>query len=210
MIGLSRLRLPSLLLATALGCAHAPEGEGIRLSGAIAFEDHDGQLAFRIEPAGEAIRVEDAGGKALAVLRLRRDGLAIADAAGQLAGVVLPPSGEGRELRIVSPGERSVLFALRYEPDGDLRVVDAAERLVCEAKRRDYGFKVVDSEGRLETKVRIRPDKVSLRNSAGVTFLSTRDAIPPASAAALAFESLRFELAAGLSVALAHWGVGAN
>jgi len=192
-------------LVVASACAHTPQAGGIRISRPVRFQTHDGREAFRIEPTGGGIRVENSAGKVLVGLRLIEDTLAIEDPRGQLVARVLPPSQERRGYHVVSANRREEFYSLRSEPDGDLIVFDADAARLYEAKRRDYGFKVVDRDGRVESKIRVRAEKISLRDPSGITFLMTRDPFPPFSAAALSFEDLPFEYAVGLSIALAHW-----
>jgi hypothetical protein len=204
------IRIWMLFLVIAVGCAHVPTGGGIRLPEAVDFAAYDGKLAFRIVPADDSIRVEDGAGDVMVVLRLRGESLAIEDVRGRLVGVVVPPADERRGFRVLSPDARYVLFELRVEPDGDLRVVDARDALVYEAKRRVYGFKVLDRNGEVESRIRLGANKISVRDASGVTFLSTRDPLPPESVVALSLEDLRFEYAAGLSMALVHWTLPAS
>ena len=94
---------------------------------------------------------------------------------------------------------------MRLDPDGDLKVEDAGGTRVAEVKKRDYGYKIVVPGQGDVAKVRVRPQKVSIRNRQGVTYLATRDRIEPEAAAILAVERLPFEAAAGLAVALGIW-----
>ena len=199
-----------LCLAVASACAHTPQAGGIRISDRVHFQGHDGKDVIRIEPTRAGIRVEDGTGKVLVGLRLLEENLAIEDPRGELVALVLPPSSDRRGYSVVSADRSEEICALRSEPDGDLTVYDSEATRLYEAKRRDYGFKVLDREGRTESKVRVRAEKISLRDPSGVTFLTTRDPFPPSSVAALAFEGLRFEYALGLSIALAHWPPAAD
>lgn len=203
--GRSRSIVVASALAMALACAHVPDGGGIELAGAVDFAMHDDRLAFRLEPTRGGVRVENGEGALLAALHLEGVGLAIEDASGHPLGTVVPPSGGSRGFRILAPDAETTLVELRREPDGDLKLFDSREELLGKAKRRDYGFKVVDRDGDVESRIRITPGKISVRDGSGVTFLSCRDRLPADAAAALFFERLRFEYAAGLSVALAHW-----
>ena len=207
---LRAVRIWILFLVAAVACAHGPAGGGTRLPEAIDFAAYDGELAFRIQPTGDSIRVEDGAGNVIVVLRLRKQSLAIEDARGRLVGVVLPPSEGRRGYRLLSPNSERTLFELRSESDGDFKIIDTRDALVYEVKRRDYGFKVLDRNGEVESRIRLGTNKISVRNASGVTFLSTRDPFPLESVAALSLEDLRFEYAAGLSIALVHWTLPGN
>ncbi|MGI9431019.1 MAG: hypothetical protein ACR2PQ_02340 [Myxococcota bacterium] len=192
--------LTCALVAT-FACAHGP-GSGVPRS--IEFEDGDGEALFRIERSGQWVRAEYAGGT-LAVVRIEAAGLSVSDRSGAPVGRVEPP-GERRSSFRLSPLDASgSVLDLRWEKDGDLEIEDEEDRVVYEAKKRDYGFKVVDGEDRLETKVRSKNGKVSFRGTSGTTYMSTRGPIPLAAAVVLGLEKLRFEHALALSVALMQW-----
>jgi hypothetical protein len=194
------------LIVTVSGCAQSPtRSSDIRWPGRVDFDAYDGQLAFRVESFSEGVRVEDRSGAVLLVLRLQGEILAISSPLGKPLGTVVPVENTGRRFRILSVDDRALLFELHIEPDGDLEVVDANGKLVTEAKRRDYGFKILDANGDRVSSIRLRAKKILFRDPTGTTFLSTRDPISPESAAALAFENLRFGYASALSVAIAHW-----
>ena len=198
-----------LWLLASWSCASLPtessEHGPINWPERVDFEAIDGQLAFRLEPFAEGVRVEDGSDHVLLVLRLSEGTLTISSPRGKPLGVVLPIGKEGRRFRVLSPGDRAFVVELHIERDGDLEVIDVDDKIINEAKRRDYGFKILDANGERVSSVRLRENKILLRNPSGTTFLSTRDQLSAESAAAIAFESLRFEHATALSVAIAHW-----
>jgi len=194
------------LLITSSSCvSSSTQHSAIGWPGRVDFEAFDGRLAFRVETFAEGVRVEDGSGRALLVLRLRDEHLEISSPLEKPLGFVIPIENTGRRFRVLSAGDRAVLFELHIEPDGDLEVVDENGKLVTEAKRRDYGFKILDANGNRVSTIRLRAKKILMRDQTGTTFLSTRDPLSPESAAALAFEALKFEYATALSVAIAHW-----
>ncbi len=197
------------LLVTGSGCAlfqtASPTGGQIRWAGRVDFDALDGRLAFRLEPSANGVRVKDGAGAVLLSLRLRDETLVIDNSLGKPIGVVVPPEQAGGRYRILSSDDRALLFELRLEPDGDLEIIDENGKVINEAKRRGYGFKVVDESGEMSSKIRISENKISLSDASSTTYLSTRDPMPAVSAAAIAFEGLKFQYAVAFAVAIAHW-----
>ena len=119
--------------------------------------------------------------------------------------MVVPPSDESPGYRVLRPDPPVTLYELRSEPDGDLKLVDADGEVVYKLKWREYGVKVVRRDGEVESRIRVGSDKIAVRDASGDTFLSTRAPISREAVAAISLEQLRFEYAAGLAVAIAHW-----
>ena len=185
----------------------------------ISFDGADGQRAFRLSLERDVVQVQDAQRKLLATLVLRtessdagrpREVLQVQDANGRSLGFIRPIPGKRAGLEVTAPdGRGRRLFALLWERDGDLRLERDNDVLVYKIKKRDYGFKIVDSDGVVESRIRTRLGKTSVRDASGVTYLSTRDPVSEAAVAAFMLRGVPFEIAAGLGVAVAHWEVEA-
>ncbi len=200
-----------MLLAAAItfaGCktrGSANPGETIRLESGVEFDGPDGADLLSLDPRQTGVRLSDGAGATRARYQLVEGRLQIRESVGKPVGFVARAPDGGRGLRILDASER-VIFVLRSEPDGDLRLEDAEEVTVYELKSRDYGLKVVGASGELEAKVRTRKGKISLRNADGKTVLGTRAAIPPVAVACLALRDLRLSYRLGLALAILHWG----
>ncbi len=199
------VRVWILLLASAAGCAQRPAGEEIGLPPQIEFWTADKTRAFVLEAKDGAIRVENGTGTLLAVLRVGEESLEIENGVGGEIGLVVPPSDEHRGVRILGPDRGRALFEFRSEPDGDFKVKNAKGRTLYNIQKRDYGLKVVKRNGKVESRIRSEPGKISVRDRNGTTFLHTRDRLPEEAVAALVLDGLPFEYAAGLAVAILHW-----
>ena len=195
----------ALVLAT-LSCATS-SGKGGALADArrVDFLAADGKVGIRIDPRDGLVRVEGRRGTALATVRGEGDRLAVADANGRTVYYVERPGSEERRLHVRSAADERVVYELKLDPDGDLKVRDESGRRISAAKRRDYGYKVVSGDGETVARVRARSGKISVRDPSGATYLSTRASIPPDAVALLILEALPIEAAAGLGVALAFW-----
>ena len=196
----------AVAMASAVACAYFENRESVGLASSVEFKDAAGERLFRIEPDGGDVRIEDASGSPLVILRAEAGGLTISDGRGRSQGIVRPL--ERRPGFRVSKGKGGeTVLELRFEPDGDLSLRAPGGERLYQVKRRDYGFKVLDAQGRLQSKIRSRLNKTSVRNASGKTYMSTRDSIPAAAVAALALDDVRFAHAAALCVAIMHWGL---
>ncbi len=196
----------AVAMASAVACAHVENLESVRLVASVEFKDAAGERAFRIEADGGDVRIEDASGAPLVVLRAGAGGLTISDGRRRRLGLV-QPLGRRPGFRVLTGEGGETLLELKAELDGDLSLRTSGGQRLYQIKRRDYGFKVLDAQGRLQSKIRSRPNKTSVRNASGQTYLSTRDSIPAAAVAALALDDVRFAHAAALCVAIIHWGL---
>jgi hypothetical protein len=202
------LLLVTIAIVTGWGCANSVGDLEFRLRDEIVFEAVDGQVVMRIAPKRGAVLVEDGLGAELLRLVLEADRIVILNPRRGRVGAVLPPSSDGAGYRVLVGSE--VVFELKREPDGDFKMTDADQAVVYRVKLRDYGFKVVDREGEVRSRVRVRPTKTSLRDGSGRTYMMTRDALSAASAAVLSLEDLRFAYAVALSVAVSQWEPAAD
>ena len=123
---------------------------------------------------------------------------------GNSLGSIHPPTEETPAFRIMNGGDAPAYW-LRAEPDGDFELQDANRERLYEIKRRNYGFKIVRADGTVESRVRSLGGRTSIRDAEGLTYLKTRDHLPPAATAALSLEQLPFALATGLAVAIVQW-----
>ncbi|MFQ5515448.1 MAG: hypothetical protein ACE5FG_13575 [Myxococcota bacterium] len=203
-----RRALPDLLLlAVGLACASGAPTLPVpaELAHGIELDGSGGEDLLQIDPRRKGFTLSDASGHSLARFRIEPDAVRIETPAGQLRARVLRPVDATPEIRIVAGSGDERLYTLIREPDGDLRLVGASGELLYEIKQRRYGLKVTDAAGQLDSKVRVKPDKISIRNALGRTMASTRDPIPPVAAACLALRTLDIGYRAGLALAIIYW-----
>ena len=190
----------------ATSCAtNQTEGGAFPHATRIDFEANDGEVAIRLEPWQQSIRVSGRGGVVLAMIHSRGDHLIVADGEGRTLWRIEPPGPAHSRFRVTSPGALRPAFEVQREPDGDLEVYDESGRRISIAKHRSYGYKVVSGEGEELGSIRERPGKISIRDASGTTYLSTRGVLPVEAVAFLVIEALPIEVAVGLSVAVAFW-----
>lgn len=198
-----------LIALWGMACAHVSSSGGLRLDTRVEFRDVAGRRAFRITPDGEGLRVDGGDGELLCALRLRDGRIVVLDGDARATGAVVRAvdamhPGRARFTLLSLPDEAPSL-EVSVQPDGDFELVGSDGRTVGKLKKRSYGFKIVDAEGALRTKVRQQSGRTTLKDADGTTYLSTRDPVAPEVAAALALEDISFPDALALSVALAQW-----
>ncbi len=198
----------AVLVSRSLGASRcgAPDGE-IQLSHAIKFNGPDSKRLMELVPRGERVKLEDPNGQLLARFTLDAGRLRIERAPRELVGFVVPAGEGGRGLQMLDAPGGELIYQLVLEPDGDLRLEDHGHNVHYVLKRREYGFKTVDAGGAVQSRVRVKPEKVSLRDASGRTTLSTRDAIPAAAAACFTLGDLSLEFQTGLALGIIHWGL---
>jgi len=192
-------------LAFGPGCASTgPTPSAFPSGHPVVFDSEDGSTAFRLAPNADSITLSNGKKEKLASVRESRGRLVVEDAMGHAAWFIHRHPGKFLRLRVI--GDDGVTaFIIKADSDGDLKVDDGNKRRIAVAKRRDYGFKLVDAGGKLIARIRSRSGKTSVRDAAGTTYLTTRDAIPAEAVALLVFERFPIEVAAGLGVATAFW-----
>ena len=188
-----------LSVAAPFACAHTKDVEP-HSKQFYAFDGADGKRALVLREVEGLIRVEDGRRRLLASLRLTAEAIEVEDIRGESRGRV--PMSDDRTYRVVAAGELGAQFELSIEPDGDMSVEGTGGALLYQIKKRKYGYKVVDASGQVESRIRSRAGKVSVRDGTGTTFLSTRQPMSPAAVAALSLSQVPIEYAAALALAI--------
>ena len=198
----------ALLASFSIGASRCtPAGGEIHLDHAIEFDGPDGARVMKLVPRRERVKLEDANGELLAHFTLDAGRLRVVRAPREVAGFVVHAGEGGRGLQIRDARGRKLIYQLVRDSDGDLQLEDAGHNLLHKLKLRDYGFKTVDAGGAVQGRVRVKPEKISLRDASGRTTLYTRDAIPAAAAACFTLSDLSLEFQTGLALGIIHWGL---
>lgn len=200
--------LSTLFLACSTTSALSPPlaAGGIKLGSEIEFDSSDPQASLELVPKHQNVELEEADEDIVARYRLTDGHIEVQTASGAIAGYIGPLEQNEPGFAILKQPGGPALYRLRLEPDGDLKLQDANGQVLYKLKRRDYGLKVVRANDELESRVRIKGEKTSVRNADGETVFSTRDPLPLATAACLSLVDFPLEFGAGLGLAIIHWG----
>ncbi len=201
------MAMVALLISFSLGASTcAPRGGEIQLDHSIKFDGPDSARVMSLVPRKEWVKLEGANGELLARFTLDGGRLRVEREPRELAGFIALAGEGGRGLQILDARGGKLIYQLLREPDGDLKLEDGNRKLLYKMKLRDYGFKTVDAGGAVQSRVREKPGKVSLRDATGRTTLSTEDGIPPAAAACFTLGDLPLVYQTGLALGIIHWG----
>ncbi len=143
---------------------------GPELGGKIKVEDGLGKLAFSIKPEDDGAKLVDASEREIARYNLKGDKLKIKAPADRVLGYV---TGSHGKYHLKDPEQKTVLFELRRQADGDWKLEDGHAKLLYKIKKRDYGYEIEDAEGKSLAKVKTKDGKVSLRDAADKTRYAT-------------------------------------
>jgi hypothetical protein len=162
------------------------------------LDDANGKRSLVIRVGAASSTLENGDGDTLASFRRSPEGTEILGTGGKARGRVVSPSSGTYQVLEIAVG--APLFVLTSQADGDMKVTLATGERLYVIKKRDYGYKVLDAAGQVESRVRTRPGKVSVRDSSGATYLSTRQSIPIEAVTVLTLAKLPIDHAAGLAL----------
>lgn len=166
------------------------------------FEGANDKTAFQLEARRDGVVVVENGqGEKLYELKLEAEGVSVQGAHGEALGRVVPLAA-GRGYAVMDATGREI-YKLLLEADGDFKLRSADGRNLYVGKLRSYGFKVLNAAEEVESRVKVRSGRVSIRDGADNKYLSAKIANPqPLALAVLTLQDIPFSYAAGLSVAL--------
>ena len=216
------LSLASSILTLFLGCGPAPQIAEPTPANSPAATDSATNTAADTEPvaAGEKVKFKLDGGDEAFSLKFKADGAKVENADGsELARL---KTDETKKVKIKDANEKTLgyvvtkagywklenaeqteeLYVLRRQDDGDYKLETGANQLVYRIKARDYGFEIEAPEKKSLYKVKLKGEKLSLRNSSEKTVLYTKSKFLPVAIACFGFDPLSREQQAALAYAV--------
>lgn len=208
--------LAAVALATSVACAAPPPspdsqpegpqgpqspGSGLLFTRA-ELETPEGATAMEFVVKSDSVNLYDEEDEKIGTYRV--------DGEGRIAFVAerVRRSGEltrGEEGFAMRTGDGPVLL-LSGEPDGDLLLHREGE-LLLDIKRRDYGYKVVDTQGNDLGRVRIGSNKIKVRNANRVDVRETKAPMSTAAVACWLLPFIEPHEAGGFALAVTLWGL---
>ncbi len=140
------------------------------LAAKIKVEDGLGKLAFSIKPEDDGAKLVDASDHEIARFNLKGDKLKVKDSADRVLGYV---TGSYGKYHLKDQQQKTVLFELQRQADGDWKMEDGHEKLLYKIKKREYGFEIEDAYAQSLAKVKTKDGKVSLRDASDKTRYAT-------------------------------------
>lgn len=159
---------------------------------AVTFKRKDHSVAFKMMHNKDGGAALDENGKVkFSFIEDRshkgKETIRVQDAKGTLLGIVTVT---GVDLIELDNAKKYKEFALKYDNERVFKLKDAENNLLYKLKEESYGIKVEDGEGAVCGKVRVKEEKVSLKNSANELVLSTRSEVPAPAVACFAMDKL--------------------
>lgn len=140
----------------------------------IKFKDDAGKTALSLKIKGDGAKLTDGSDKELARYTLSGNKVKIKDAQDAVLGYVVAT---GDKLRLEAPDQKTELFSLQHQADGDWKLEDPGQKRVYTIKHRDYGAEIEDPQQVSLYKVKVKNGKTSLRSAADKTVYHTDEAI---------------------------------
>ncbi len=171
----------------------------------LKFKRANGQEAFSIKFKPDGGKLVDAGDQELARFKTEANqSIRIKGSNDEALGYVTSQAGAWS---VVSADQSQVFFVLRSQAAGDYLLEDGNGSSLYRIQAREDGYKIgypktAQASPEPMYRVKVKPGKVSLRNAAGETILSTKGDMLPVAIAAFALDSLSLEQQAALAFAL--------
>jgi hypothetical protein len=166
----------------------------------LKFKREDGSEAFSIKFKADGAKLVDADDQEIARFTVDDTGkVKIKDPSDQVLGFIVPEAGYWK---VEDASQTQELFVLRHQDDGDYKLEDGQDTQIYRIKQRDYGFEVETPDKTSLYKVKLKGDKLSLRNANDATVISTKAPMVPAAMACFGLEALSLEQQAALAYAV--------
>ena len=163
----------------------------IALTGEVTFKNEAGVVAFKIKPRDDGAKLFNAAGEEMARFTYSEGAgettkIKIKDATDKVLGFV---SVSLNRYKIVD-ADQADQFEFQSDDGRDWKFKTADEKLVFRVKSRDYGFEIETGDKVTHAKIKVKGNKVSLRDSAEETILSTKDSLPALAMVPFGFDVL--------------------
>lgn len=170
----------------------------------IQFRHEDGSEVFSLQILTDGAKVESADGSEIVRLTVdESDKVKIKDPQDTTLGYVVTNSDNWK---LKDADQTQDLFILRRRSNGDYRLETGADQELHRIKHRDYGFEIQSPQEVTLYKVKLKEDKLSLRDADEETIFYTRDPLAVPALTPFGFEVLSREQQMGLSYAIDRIG----
>ena len=101
--------------------------------------------------------------------------------------------------RLSNPEQNQESYILKLQSDGDYKLEDSAKKQIYQIKAQAQGFEIQTPDKKLVYLVRVKENKISLRNADNNTIFSTKSELSPIAFTCFGFDVLTREQQAGLA-----------
>ena len=190
------------VVATATEVAATPEVETPAQTKRenVTFKAGSGDRLYEVKFEADGAKLVDPDEKEIARFNVAGQKVKVKLADDSVVAYIVVKAGE---FQIRDESQKTELFELKGQSDGDWKLKDGEDHLLAVIKKRDYGFEIEDGAEKSLFKSKLKDGKRSLRNANDETVLYTKDEFPPLGVACLGLEQIEsLPVRAGLAVAL--------
>jgi hypothetical protein len=165
----------------------------------IKFKTEGGSDLFSLKQGVDGIKLVDANNKELARIKTDKPGtLKIKDASEKVLGYLVTKG----DWKLQNSDGNKNLYILKRQGDGDYKLKDTLDKEIYQIKKRENGLEIVTPDKKLVYKVKVKDDKISLRDASGKTIFSTKSKLSPIAFACFGFDVLTREQQTALAYAV--------
>ena len=167
----------------------------------IGFKTGDGKPVYELKFKDDGgVKLVDSNERELARFTVSDAKLKVKLPDDSVVAYIVAKS-DGFEIR--DETQKTELFDMKRQSDGDWKLKTADEKIVVVVKKRDYGYEIEDGDEVSLSKAKLKSGKSSLRNADDETVLYTKDEIPTLCIAVLSLDQIEsLPVRAGLSAAV--------
>lgn len=158
----------------------------------VTFKNGDHEMAFKMVHNKDGGAIIDGAGKVKFSFvedhkEKTRRMIRVKDGKGTVVGVV---SVIGVDLIELADAKNYKDYALKFDGERVFKLKDAENNVLYKIKDESYGVKVETADGTVAGKVKVKQEKVSLKNASNEVILSTRSEVPASALACFAMDKL--------------------
>lgn len=165
----------------------------------IKFKTEGGADLFAVKQRPDGAKLVDAKEQELARIKTDESGvIKFKNAQDQVLGYVINSEGSW----IVKNSEKKDLYLLKRNKNNNYQLEDASQKLIYQITVNKTGLEIYTPDKKIVYQIRIKEDKISLRNASGSTVFSTKSNMSPIAFACFGLDALTREQQAALAYAV--------
>lgn len=161
------------------------------------FKTAGGTELFSIKQQADGAKLVDGKNQELARIKTDKSGQTkIRNYMDKILGYIIY---EKSSWRLSNPEQNQESYILKLQSDGDYKLEDSAKKQIYQIKAQAQGFEIQTPDKKLVYLVRVKENKISLRNADNNTIFSTKSELSPIAFTCFGFDVLTREQQAGLA-----------
>ncbi|AFY51063.1 hypothetical protein Nos7524_5344 [Nostoc sp. PCC 7524] len=166
----------------------------------IKFKTEGGTDLFSLKQQADGSKLVDGNNQEIARIKADQSGkIKIKNAQEQVLGYVVTEQGTWK---LKNPQQNQDLYSFKRQSDGNYQLEDANKKVVYRIQNNKNGLEIITADKKLAYQVKIKDEKMSLRNPSGRTIFSTKSTMSPIAFACFGLDTLTREQQAALAYAV--------